>query len=231
MGNVAALYFAGADVTALAGLHRKMEKYPKMIILTKTTLVGQTLDGIDKLLVICHGSKVSPYLIGITPDDLAELISKTNFKQGKLRLESCYAASDLTNGAAPLVVAALKKKNLANILVTGVTGVNIIAWDAKRGVLDEECLPAWNTLNHVLSILHEAEWKAAKDLATKWKENLDSQAIALLASKVATKIQPCFDDLRKVLTHDSVSMLLKGKENYRKLFASYEEDLALVNLS
>jgi hypothetical protein len=219
MPKQAALILPGPDWIQLTNINRKMEKHKDMLLLTKTTIAGQTLDGVEKVVVVGHGLKAPSVMQGITPVELADLISKTNFKKGKLRLDTCYSAYDGIVAAAPLVAAELKKKNLKEIVVSGTVGPSITGWDSKRGVVKDDSFAedVLMVIQGTLEIVHDAKLTEAKESADKWKENASSVEIAALATEVAAKTKPFFNDFLKVLNSPVFSGIMK-KKNYKAYF-------------
>ena len=88
MPKQAALILPGPDWIQLTNIHRKLEKHKDMLLLTTTTIAGEMLDGVEKIVVVGHGGKAPDVMVGITPEALVALISRTNFKKGKLRLDT-----------------------------------------------------------------------------------------------------------------------------------------------
>lgn len=220
MPKQAALILPGPDWIQLTNIHRKLEKHKDMVLLTTTTIAGEMLDGVEKIVVVGHGGKAPDVMVGITPEALVALISRTNFKKGKLRLDTCYSGYDTVVAAAPLVAQELKKKNLKEIIVSGTTGPSITGWDAKRGVVKDSALHTAGVIQSTLEIVHNAKLAEAKTSAKKWRENLSSADIGKLAAEVGAKTKPFFDEFLAVLSHPNHAAILEDKvtSKYKEYF-------------
>jgi hypothetical protein len=120
-----------------------------------------------------------------------------------------------------VIAKGLKDKGIKGIEVSGTVGPSITGWDAKRAVVldDEDALSVLKTIEATLAIVHAGRLTEAIASAEKWKESLSSAEIAKLASEVAAKTKPIFEDFLKVLSNGRFSGILNTK-NYKEYFAT-----------